>query len=268
MDKVIEEFILGIKKGPFKYLKEYKGDTASENIAKLNKKIGDIYDCAVYQAWLDMNRTVDGAGKAKKASCEAARKAAAEALRNYFKNEPKSKDNLFDGWYFETCSKIFKPTGLTLGQAQKILNMAFKYLFCCEDIRSKKQNHFTFCHMPLDSFTLNWYKNHCAAAQYSGEKWSQINDPDLYYSIEKEIRDALSDFAPIVKKADYAIPWITALKEAGYHCYFLSNFSKIAEKECVDALSFMPLMEGGILSWKDTGIFWERKRKSTYRYRF
>ncbi len=76
------------------------------------------------------------------------------------------------------------------------------------------------------------------------------NDPE----IENEIRDALSDFAPIVKRVDYAIPWITALKEAGYHCYFLSNFSKIAEAKCTDALSFMPLMDGGILSWKDRVI--------------
>ncbi len=76
------------------------------------------------------------------------------------------------------------------------------------------------------------------------------NDP----GIEKEIRDALSDFAQIVKKADYAIPWITALKEEGYHCYFLSNFSRIAEEKCTEALSFMPLMEGGILSWKDKVI--------------
>ena len=180
MDKVIEGFILGIKKGPFKFLKGYKGDAASENIAKQNEIIGDIYDCAVYQAWLDMNRTVDGAGKAKKASCEAARKAAAEMLREYFDHEPKATREDFDEWFFNSWPVVCKPAGLTLGQAQKILNMAFKYLFCCEDIRSKKQNHFTFCHMPLDSFTLNWYKNHCAAAQYSGEKWSQINDPDLY----------------------------------------------------------------------------------------
>jgi putative hydrolase of the HAD superfamily len=76
------------------------------------------------------------------------------------------------------------------------------------------------------------------------------NDP----GIETEIRDALSDFAPIVKKVEYAIPWITALKEAGYRCYFLSNFSKIAEESCTEALSFMYLMDGGILSWKEKVI--------------
>jgi hypothetical protein len=40
--------------------------------------------------------------------------------------------------------------------AQKIVNMAFKYLYCFDDanIYYKK---FADCHMPLDRFTLKWF---------------------------------------------------------------------------------------------------------------
>ena len=76
------------------------------------------------------------------------------------------------------------------------------------------------------------------------------NDPE----IEEEIRHALSEFSLIVKPVEYAIPWIKSLKQKGYRCYYLSNFSEIAEKECREALAFLPLMDGGILSWHEKVI--------------
>ena len=76
------------------------------------------------------------------------------------------------------------------------------------------------------------------------------NDPE----IEEEIRHALSEFSLIVKPVEYAIPWIKSLKQKGYRCYYLSNFSEIAERECREALAFLPLMDGGILSWHEKVI--------------
>ena len=76
------------------------------------------------------------------------------------------------------------------------------------------------------------------------------NDP----SLEKELRRIFQNIHGIVVKEDYAIPWIRSLQEAGYRCYYLSNFSHKAHTECADALDFLTYMDGGILSYQDKVI--------------
>ncbi len=192
MDKAIQEFASIIEKGPFKCLRDYDGKAASEYIAVQNEDIGDIYNCAVYQAWLDMCRTVRGAGEEKaKKKYAAARKVAANALRSYFSGKPKTVEEAFDGWFDSVCFDVAAPAGLTVGQTQKIMNMAFKYLYCCDDIRSRYEKHFSCCHMPLDSYILRWYRDNCATAEYHGEVWSKIDDVSMYHHIQNEIREKL-----------------------------------------------------------------------------
>lgn len=191
MDNAIKEFIMEIKRGPFKCLRDYEGEAASEYIAAQNADVGDIYDCAVYQAWLDMCRTVSATGKTDKNLYEEARKDAADSLRQYFIGKPKTKADAFDNWFRSACFEIGAPAKLTVGQEQKILNMTFKYLYCCKDIRNKYEKHFTCCHMPLDSYTLNWYKDECNSRGYHGEAWSLLNDVSLYSSIQQHIRETL-----------------------------------------------------------------------------
>lgn len=71
------------------------------------------------------------------------------------------------------------------------------------------------------------------------------NDP----SVEKEIRTAFADMTRILKRLDYAIPWIKELKERGYHVYYLSNFFDKVFRECIDTLDFFPYLDGGIMSY-------------------
>lgn len=73
------------------------------------------------------------------------------------------------------------------------------------------------------------------------------NDPD----IEKDLRRVFQNLHGIVRKVEYAVPWIQKLKAAGYHCYYLSNFSERARSECDDALDFLEYMDGGILSYQE-----------------
>ena len=73
------------------------------------------------------------------------------------------------------------------------------------------------------------------------------NDP----GIEKELHEAFDDIHGMVTPRAYACPWIRELKEKGYGVYYLSNFSHKAEIQCSEALDFMPLMDGGILSYRD-----------------
>ena len=49
-------------------------------------------------------------------------------------------------------------------------------------------------------------------------------------------------------KMDYAIPWISELKERGYRVLFLSNYSEFIMNSKPEVLDFLPLMDGGVFS--------------------
>ncbi|MCX4341150.1 MAG: HAD family phosphatase [Lachnospiraceae bacterium] len=76
------------------------------------------------------------------------------------------------------------------------------------------------------------------------------NDPE----IEPQLREVFADVSTMVIRNDYAIPWIHALQDKGYRCLYLSNFSERAHRECVEALDFIPHMDGGILSYQEKVI--------------
>ncbi len=76
------------------------------------------------------------------------------------------------------------------------------------------------------------------------------NDP----SIEKEIREVFQNVEKMIVRYDYAIPWIKELKGRGYGIYIISNFSRKAHAECVDALDFLKETDGGILSYQEKMI--------------
>lgn len=73
------------------------------------------------------------------------------------------------------------------------------------------------------------------------------NDP----AIEAEIRESFGYVAGMVTLRDYAVDWVKEWKTKGYGVYYLSNFSRKVEIECADSLVFLPLMDGGILSYQD-----------------
>ncbi|MDE5894278.1 MAG: HAD family phosphatase [Acetatifactor sp.] len=73
------------------------------------------------------------------------------------------------------------------------------------------------------------------------------NDPELAEEI-REVRDNIRD---MLGRYDYAIPWLEDLKSRGYKVYYLSNFSRLAHEKCLHVLDFLPLMDGGILSYQE-----------------
>lgn len=73
-------------------------------------------------------------------------------------------------------------------------------------------------------------------------------------TVEKEIRMICENVHDMLGRKDYAIPWIQDLKQKGYGVYYLSNFSRKAEVECAHTLDFLPLMDGGILSYQEKVI--------------
>ncbi len=68
--------------------------------------------------------------------------------------------------------------------------------------------------------------------------------------IEEELYKAFSNIHGMLTIRSYAVPWIKSLKEAGYHVYYFSNYSRKAYDECPDSLVFMKDTDGGFLSFQ------------------
>jgi putative hydrolase of the HAD superfamily len=105
-----------------------------------------------------------------------------------------------------------------------------------------------------------------AAATVLTPTWSEMDRGEWPYEkimdtfiehdpeIEADIRKTLKSIKTIVRRNDYAIPWIRELKGKGYRCLYLSNYSEKAAKETAWALDFLPYLDGGILSYREKVI--------------
>ena len=175
-----------------------------------------ILDGAAYKDFTA--RTVSGITKD---ASKGFRKKLACKLYDYMNNTDSScwQQSDYDKWHWETC-KEFKSdfnsitgiTGIAFGKAQKIVNMSFKYLFCLQNAEDKKYaEKFEYCHMPLDSYTLEWYKQVVVPwykEKYKGttaytkfvagrlQNWSNLDygsraDPHSYSGIQHYIREYL-----------------------------------------------------------------------------
>lgn len=94
--------------------------------------------------------------------------------------------------------------------------------------------------------------------EFDKGEWSDERIMEAFVSVDPEIgaqiHKAFDNVAGMVRIRDYAIPWIQELKQKGYQVYYLSNFARKAHAQCMDSLAFLPLMDGGILSYQDKVI--------------
>ena len=115
----------------------------------------------------------------------------------YFKEPPFSNECEFDRWHRETSKQVLaileaKYEQVYYGKAQKILNMTFKNLYCTQF--GANDEYFKFCHMPFDSYTLEWayrsvyplYKDSSGNALTKGKTPSWSN---LYSAPDQDIVD-------------------------------------------------------------------------------
>lgn len=130
--------------------------------------------------------------------------------------------------YYEEC---------TYGKAQKIVNMTFKYLcayYCANSEESKDENCFKFCHMPLDSFTLEWFKRSEIPNVAKGKigAWSNMDkkDDEKSYGYEfyyKEIKKYFETQKVTPLQAEFVI-WPHIQKELAAEA-FIFTFKQINE---------------------------------------
>ena len=120
----------------------------------------------------------------------------------------KSQEN-FDKWHNGMCEEFLKTfnkyyESLAYGKAQKIVNMTFKGIYCLKGAEQKEE-YFKYCHMPLDSLTLEWFKRNCkingkAITKGKVLPWSKLEyatnksiDKYSYSEIINSIRDFFSN---------------------------------------------------------------------------
>ena len=86
---------------------------------------------------------------------------------------------------------------------------------------------------------------------------SLISDEEILASfianapgLEKEICLFWDHTADTIERYPYAEEWVRGLKEEGYHCYILSNYSKRTFDLTKEKLTFLELMDGALFSWQ------------------
>lgn len=127
----------------------------------------EVITQALYAGYLDTCRTIHWKDKTNENGqsivVEIFKNCIADRIVACMKEEKQKK---FDEMHHMLCKDMITEFSnkitITYGQAQKIINMAFKYLYCFPSIDKK---YFKNCHMPLDSFTLEWIYRTCLKRQ-------------------------------------------------------------------------------------------------------
>ena len=145
--KFVEDFKKTITKGEFK---KYLG-------LVLNKETSlEVYSAAIYQGYLDTCRTFKGDYLERS---DERIKVLARKLKDYLDNPNEEFQ------HNDYCKVLIEDNRMSFGQAQKIVNMALKYLYCLVELSVDKPNYsldfqkkFSSCHMPLDRIMLEWIR--------------------------------------------------------------------------------------------------------------
>ncbi len=208
---------------------------------------------AVKKAYIDMTPRTFSSGNEKKSIDAEKKEALLKMLANRICSYMKNGSSDFDTWHKETCelflngeNGVLGLIGLlkeakrdesqaTFGKAQKIVNMTFKYLYCFDDAETYI-NKFEPCHMPLDSYILDWVfswyacewkernggKKLTKGGEYKLTPWSNLKyemaEGEIipqYKEIQDAIKKKLDNYGVIRLEAEFLI-WYEARNEHPY----------------------------------------------------
>ncbi len=172
-------------------IKDLKEKFRDENIKPHDKENVQL---AVGLAYADMSRHANGHREEIKNDC-------VEWLIKEIEKYPDNESS-FDAWHETKCkalkneltnsSKTHKCSFKgTIGRAQKVINMTFKYLLFLDD--KKYDSIKNRLHMALDSYTLKWYNRIKSDEQKAFDSWNKINDYTDYKNIQDTIKKYLSN---------------------------------------------------------------------------
>jgi hypothetical protein len=161
----------------------------------------DAIALSVNRAYRDFNRTLHGL-KAIEDASGPARKYLLERLSALPLQDQTNDQYAFDAWHEVTCIGLidsFKVAGyahMHIGQSQKWLNMALKYIFFFAPTQiTGFQRFFPYCHIPIDNIILKSqvFEN----APSFGCAWSRITDYAKYIAFQRWARTAFEGSAPL-----------------------------------------------------------------------
>ena len=100
-----------------------------------------------------------------------------------------------------------------------------------------------------DTVKSPWWKEYDRGYMTDDEIMDKFceGDPEM----ADEIRRIFADIHGMLNRREESIPWIHALKAAGYQVLVLSNYSQRALDGCPEANDFLSEVDGGILSFRD-----------------
>lgn len=178
-------------------MKQYYSPTGMTISSALSSSNLNMFNDCVYQAYLDAKRKFGGINlisPEQKKTCFAN---LAEKIRDYLNDKPYYSEAKFDAWHEKLCREFvqdfnhFGYTKVSIGMAQKVINLSFKYLYCCNDGATKYKDHFKYCHLTLDDYVLSWYTR-AVDPKNKVLKWSPLNDYPTYIAIQRATRKYLS----------------------------------------------------------------------------
>lgn len=188
-----DDFVARIGKGKTKYSLSFKGRSI-KSIQDVKQAVIDCYNSGVpFQTAKQKYKCYSG--------YLGVLEAIAAKIFEYFNGEgnvPNNQAN-FDDFHAELCRKFLAEMhdlGATFsyGNAQKLINMAFKYLSCYSDYEAFA-DLFSYCHMPIDGVILEALENryHVVGVRhrhFGGKPWTAFEE-NHYLELVKNYRDAL-----------------------------------------------------------------------------
>ena len=160
----------------------------------------DYLQKTVDRAYRDCNRTLHEMSSlpSKDALREEAQKELRQILDDLRQNRVVNCQSEFDGWHRTACQRIiafydrYGYHRMHVGQAQKWINMTFKYIFVLGENRVPGfGDWYQYCHVPFDNILLKRLADRYGFPKF-GCSWSRIDDYDEYLSRQEWIRKRFS----------------------------------------------------------------------------
>ncbi len=158
--------------------------------------VDDIITLAMDKAYRDLMRTIRGFAYNQEHDViiRNARETLYSSITAILSSEVNTQSD-FDRLHKSACYDLilsFGEQAFTVGQAQKWINMTFKYLHLLD--YSDVQKVYEYCHVPIDNYMLN-------ITNYSMSKaWSKLNDYQEYLEYQNWFRTAYPNDIPLDKE--------------------------------------------------------------------
>ncbi|WP_263832049.1 hypothetical protein [Sulfurospirillum oryzae] len=165
---------------------------------------GTPLENCINRAYRDFNRTLHDFATQEngKSITDEAKK---HLMREFekLKTTPIKNQVDFDIWHQEQCLTIQaiytknNYQSFHIGQAQKWINMTFKYIFSYGEYDMPGyKNLYPFCHVPLDNILIQSLKDEGYSVPFQ-TCWSKISDYKTYLNVQKDFRNKFKDSHPL-----------------------------------------------------------------------